>query len=56
MPAVPESDTDVINITVNEVNYLPVITSNGGGATAAISVHENTLDGHHGHRDRRQSG
>ena len=28
---VPESDTDIINITVNEANYPPVITSNGDG-------------------------
>ncbi len=41
---VPESDTDLINITVNEVNYVPLITSNGGGATAAISVEENTTE------------
>ena len=40
---VPESDIDTINITVNEVNYAPVITSNGGGATAGISVPENTF-------------
>ena len=39
---VPESDTDIISITVNEVNYNPVITSNGGGATASINVDENT--------------
>ncbi len=39
---VPESDIDTINITVNEVNYAPVITSNGGGAMAAINVAENS--------------
>ena len=39
---VPESDSDIISITVNEVNYAPVITSNGGGATAGINVAENS--------------
>ncbi len=36
---VPESDSDVISINVNA---LPVITSNGGGATAGISIAEDT--------------
>ena len=40
---VPQSDTDVIGITVTEVNYAPIITSNGGGATAGISLPENSL-------------
>ncbi|WP_158267643.1 cadherin domain-containing protein [Adhaeribacter arboris] len=31
-------------ITVTDVNEFPVITSNGGGATAAISIAENTLN------------
>jgi hypothetical protein len=33
--------TQLIAITVNSVNDAPVITSNGGGATAAISIAEN---------------
>ncbi len=32
------SDTQTISVTVDNVNEPPVITSNGGGATAAISV------------------
>jgi hypothetical protein len=37
------TDTQAIAVTVtNVVNELPVITSNGGGATAAISVPENS--------------
>jgi hypothetical protein len=35
-------DTQVLSVTVTDVNDLPVITSNGGGATAAISVAENS--------------
>lgn len=35
------TDTQTITITVTDVNEAPVITSNGGGATAAISVGEN---------------
>jgi len=34
--------TDVIDVTVTAVNDTPVITSNGGGATAAINVNENS--------------
>ncbi|MCL1143620.1 Ig-like domain-containing protein [Shewanella gaetbuli] len=36
------SDSQAINITVTDVNDNPVITSNGGLATAAVSVAENT--------------
>jgi hypothetical protein len=36
------TDTQAIAVTVNNVNETPVITSNGGGATAAISVGENS--------------
>lgn len=36
------SDTQAIAITVTNVNEAPVIGSNGGGDTAAISVAENT--------------
>ncbi len=36
------TDTDTVGITVTAVNELPIITSNGGGATASISVAENT--------------
>ena len=35
------SDTQAIAVTVTNVNEAPVITSNGGGATAAVSVAEN---------------
>ena len=35
-------DTQAIAVTVTNVNEAPVITSNGGGATAAISVAENS--------------
>ncbi len=35
------TDTQAIAVTVNNVNEAPVITSNGGGATAAVSVAEN---------------
>ena len=35
-------DTQAIAVTVTNVNEAPVITSNGGGATAAVSVAENT--------------
>ena len=38
----PAVDSDDVAITVNAVNDAPVITSNGGGATAAINVQENT--------------
>ncbi len=34
-------DTQALSVTVTNVNEAPVITSNGGGATAAISVAEN---------------
>jgi uncharacterized repeat protein (TIGR01451 family)/fimbrial isopeptide formation D2 family protein len=36
------TDTDTVNITVNAVNDPPVITSNGGGASASLSMAENT--------------
>ncbi len=36
------SDTQVLQITVSNVNESPAITSNGGGATASVSVAENT--------------
>ena len=35
------TDVDTVTITVNPVNDAPVITSDGGGATAALSVAEN---------------
>ena len=34
--------TDVVDVTVTAVNDAPVITSDGGGASAALSVAENT--------------
>ena len=34
--------TQAIAITVMDVNEAPVITSNGGGATASVSINENT--------------
>jgi hypothetical protein len=36
------SDADNVAITVTAVNDAPVITSNGGGATASLSLAENT--------------
>ncbi|WP_242443458.1 cadherin domain-containing protein [Sphingobium sp. LB126] len=36
-------DDQAIAVTITNVNEAPVITSNGGGASAAISVPENTL-------------
>lgn len=36
-------DTQAISVKVNNVYEAPVITSNGGGATAAITINENTL-------------
>ena len=36
------SATDTIDVSVTAVNDAPVITSNGGGATASVSVVENT--------------
>ena len=35
-------DTATVNVTVDVVNDAPVITSNGGGATAVVNVAENT--------------
>ena len=35
-------DTQAIAVTVNDVNAPPVITSNGAGATAGVSIDENT--------------
>ena len=35
------SDTQALAVTVTNVNEAPVITSNGGGATAAVSLAEN---------------
>ena len=40
-PAQP-TDTDTVTITVSAANTAPVITSDGGGNTAAINVAENT--------------
>ncbi len=37
-----QSDTQTLAITLVNVNEAPVITSNGGGATAAISFNENS--------------
>jgi serralysin len=34
--------TDVAALTINPVNDAPVITSNGGGTTASVSIAENT--------------
>ena len=36
------SDTQTLAITVTNVNEAPIITSNGGGATATVLVNENT--------------
>ncbi len=36
------TDDQAIAVTVTNVNEAPVITSNGGGATASISIAENT--------------
>ncbi len=36
------TDTQAIAITVTDANDAPVITSNGGGATASVNVAENT--------------
>jgi hypothetical protein len=36
------SDTQSLSITVGNVNEAPVVTSNGGGASATVSVDENT--------------
>ncbi|MGB9369520.1 MAG: hypothetical protein WCE79_26280 [Xanthobacteraceae bacterium] len=36
------SDTQTVTVTVGNVNEAPVITSHGGGATAALTVAENT--------------
>ena len=36
-----KTDTDLIAITVNAVNDAPVISSNGGGASASVNVAEN---------------
>ncbi len=38
----PLNDTQALTITVTNVNDAPVITSNGAGATATISIAENT--------------
>ncbi|MAD79946.1 MAG: hypothetical protein CMJ50_03755, partial [Planctomycetaceae bacterium] len=38
------NNTATVVITINGVNDPPVITSNGGGATAAVNVDENTTD------------
>jgi serralysin len=35
-------DTQTIAVTVRNVNEPPIITSNGGGSSAAISINENT--------------
>jgi VCBS repeat-containing protein len=37
-----DSNVATVTITVNAVNDAPVITSNGGGATASVNVNENT--------------
>ncbi|MGD8643372.1 MAG: DUF4347 domain-containing protein, partial [Chromatiales bacterium] len=39
---VQSSDSDTVAITVTQVNDAPVITSDGGGATASVNVVENT--------------
>jgi Ca2+-binding RTX toxin-like protein len=36
------TDTQALAITVNNVNEAPIINSNGGGDTAAVSISENT--------------
>jgi Ca2+-binding RTX toxin-like protein len=36
-----ESSSQTVTVTVNKVNGAPVITSNGGGTTASISLSEN---------------
>ncbi|WP_345324532.1 DUF4347 domain-containing protein, partial [Novipirellula rosea] len=38
----PLSDTETVTVTITGTNDAPVIDSNGGGPTAAISVDENT--------------
>ena len=38
------SDTQAIAVTVTNINEAPVLTSNGGGANAAISLAENSLN------------
>ncbi len=40
--ALGATDSDTVAITVNPVNDAPLITSNGGGNTAAVSVAENS--------------
>lgn len=36
------TDTQAIAVTVTDINEAPTITSNGGGATASVSIAENT--------------
>ena len=36
------SDTQVLSVTVSNVNEAPVISSNGGGNSASVSVNENS--------------
>ena len=36
------SDTHEVAVTVTDVNEAPVITSNGGGETASVSIEENS--------------
>jgi hypothetical protein len=47
-----ENTRQTLTIVVANVNEAPVITSGGGGASAAISVIENTSRGDHGRRQR----
>ncbi len=37
------SDTQVLSVTISNVNEAPVISSNGGGNSASVSVNENSI-------------
>lgn len=47
-----DADLTGNGITAGGFNVAPVITSNGGGATASINITENTTAGSHCHRHR----
>ena len=46
------TDLQDITVSVTDGNELPVITSNGGGTNAAVSVFENSRRRHQRERDR----
>ena len=51
MTATDSMTSKTISVTITDANEAPIVTSDGGGTTAAINVAENTTAGDDRHGD-----